>query len=491
METRVRIVGRGVENASSQNSPDRTGKEAAATAKPRRERRSPLALREEQAWRDDIAIVQALVVALRKSGVFDAPTAKLLADECRALKDEAKKGSLPPPEYESERLGGILSRLRDRDSEAGALVAWVVNDADVASARLRLVSRRLCTRLIASLIDVQESLMQIAKGHRTTPVAVHVAGSHGTITSVAHIMLGFADIFQHDVERLIDALTDSDESPLGSGGGVPGTLPIDRKAIAGELSFSAVTMNSLSGVLNGDGAAELAFDAHLVMGHVVQLATVCDTWVRKHGYLTIAEEGLRGLGPRSEHRPHVLPVMERAAASVRGHAESFMTMVTNPAPDPLLVEFWQELLNELMGETITAVERMANILDSSTIHDPILRESVTHPMLFLRDVVEHFVMSGESLTMATDHARSVLQHVQQNRPLAKDEQEVIMGLIDAVQALKRRESVGGPGPQTVGKQIVRLAASIARSRRLVPVLAKATRRDREVGAAAVERSHRT
>ncbi|MGC8461828.1 MAG: lyase family protein, partial [Candidatus Dormibacteria bacterium] len=463
----------------------------AAPTKVRRERRSPLVLREEQAWRDEIAIIQAYVIALRKTGVLDTPMAKNLTEECRVLKDEAKRGTLAPPVYESERLGFILDRLRSRDSEAGSLVSWEVNDADVASAKLRIVSRRLCTRLIAALLDVQDSLLQIAKGHRSTPVAVHVAGSQGTITSVAHIMLGFADIFQHDVERLIDALTDSDESPLGSGGGVPGTLPLDRKTIAGELSFSAVTMNSLSGVLNGDGAAELAFDAHLVMGHVVQLAMICDTWVRKHGYLTIGEEGLRGLGPRSEHRPHVLPVMERTAASVRGHAEACMTLLTNPAPAPLIIEYWQELLNELMGESITAVERMARILDASTIHDQILRESVTHPMLFLRDAVEYFVMNGESLAIATDHARSVLQHVQQKKPLAKDEQEIVMGLIDAVQSLKRRESVGGPGPQTVGKQIVRLAASIARSRKLVPVLAKATRRDREVGAAAIERTHRT
>jgi hypothetical protein len=60
----------------------------------------------------------------------------------------------------------------------------------------------------------------------------------------------------------------------------------------------------------------------------------------------------------------------------------------------------------------------------------------------------------------------------------------VTDLFDTERSLRRREVPGGPGPRMVSRQLVRAATMVARTRRMVPVLAKQTQKMREVGAAA-------
>jgi argininosuccinate lyase len=60
--------------------------------------------------------------------------------------------------------------------------------------------------------------------------------------------------------------------------------------------------------------------------------------------------------------------------------------------------------------------------------------------------------------------------------------EQIAALFDPVESLGRRNVAGGPGPRAVQRQLARAAALIAKTRRLVPVLAGTAGRAREVGA---------
>jgi argininosuccinate lyase len=57
-------------------------------------------------------------------------------------------------------------------------------------------------------------------------------------------------------------------------------------------------------------------------------------------------------------------------------------------------------------------------------------------------------------------------------------------LFDTERSLRRREVPGGPGPRMVSRQLVRAATMVAKTRRMVPMLAKQTQKMREVGAAA-------
>jgi len=53
---------------------------------------------------------------------------------------------------------------------------------------------------------------------------------------------------------------------------------------------------------------------------------------------------------------------------------------------------------------------------------------------------------------------------------------------DVERSLRRKEVPGGPGPKMVSRQLVRAATMVARTRRLVPVLARQTAAAKEVGA---------
>jgi len=60
----------------------------------------------------------------------------------------------------------------------------------------------------------------------------------------------------------------------------------------------------------------------------------------------------------------------------------------------------------------------------------------------------------------------------------------IVELFDIDAALRRREMPGAPGPRMVARQLVRAATMVAKTRRVVTVLARQPTAAKEVGAAA-------
>jgi argininosuccinate lyase len=124
-----------------------------------------------------------------------------------------------------------------------------------------------------------------------------------------------------------------------------------------------------------------------------------------------------------------------------------------------------------------------------------MREAASDPMLMATDVADRLVVSGipfrEAHRIVGRAVRAATKARVSLASLSRDEWTSIdpriddalaadiAELFDPAESLARRNVAGGPGPRVVQRQLVRAAALIAKTRRLVPVLAGASVRARE------------
>ena len=76
--------------------------------------------------------------------------------------------------------------------------------------------------------------------------------------TLAHHLGAYFEMFKRDRSRLADAKKRLNLCPLGSGALAGTTYPLDREAVAAELGFDGVTLNSIDGVSDRDFAIEFA-----------------------------------------------------------------------------------------------------------------------------------------------------------------------------------------------------------------------------------------
>lgn len=94
----------------------------------------------------------------------------------------------------------------------------------------------------------------------------------------AHHLMAYAAMLCRDLGRLEDTEKRMNNCPLGSGALAGTTYPLDREAVAAELGFDGITLNSLDGVSDRDFCIELASALSLIMVHLSRFSEEIIMW---------------------------------------------------------------------------------------------------------------------------------------------------------------------------------------------------------------------
>jgi argininosuccinate lyase len=158
----------------------------------------------------------------------------------------------------------------------------------------------------------------------------------------------------------------------------------------------------------------------------------------------------------------------------------------------------QEDKTALFDAVDTALATIAVVTDVMRVvrfNRRALRAAASDPALLATDVAEYLVVRGMPFRTAhqlvgaavrrgAEDGRTIADlSVAEWRALTDLAGDDIVELFDVDSALQRREIAGGPGPRTVSRQLVRAATLVAKTRRIVTVLARQPGAAKEVGAA--------
>jgi argininosuccinate lyase len=95
---------------------------------------------------------------------------------------------------------------------------------------------------------------------------------------LAHHLLAYLEMFIRDTQRLQELLKRIDVMPLGSAAMAGSTYALDRRELAKDLGFKAISENSMDAVSDRDFIIEFQAAAALIMLHLSRMAEELIIW---------------------------------------------------------------------------------------------------------------------------------------------------------------------------------------------------------------------
>jgi len=203
-------------------------------------------------WRDDIAGSLAHAEMLGAAGVLPRVDVDAIISALRQVESEFAGGRFEFVPSDEDIHTAIERRVTEVAGAAGAKLHTARSRNDQVATALRLFAKRELTstaRRVLTLVEVLDRRADDA-GDSYLPGYTHLQRAQPVLLS--HHLRAHAWAFLRDVERLLDAVSRLDVSPLGAGALAGTSLPIDPSDSQKRLGFARVFANSLDAVSDRD-----------------------------------------------------------------------------------------------------------------------------------------------------------------------------------------------------------------------------------------------
>ncbi len=315
-----------------------------------------------------------------------------------------------------------------------------------------------------SIRNVQRGLIAAAERHRDAilPGYTHLQRAQPILW--AHWCLAYLEMFTRDAERLADVVKRVNIMPLGSAALAGTSFPIDREAIAKELGFDGVSVNSLDAVSDRDFAVEFAGAGSLIMVHLSRFAEdlilYCST---EFGFVTLSDAVSTGssLMPQKKN-PDALELIRGKSGRVFGHhAALIATMKGLPLAYNKDMQEDKEAVFDCVDTVSMCLQVTKIVLDDLTVNEERTRAAATKGYLNATELADYLVKKGVPFRDAHDAVGKVvllgLGKGKELNELTLDEMRSVLpeideGVFDALsleQTLSSKSAVGGTAPERV------------------------------------------
>ncbi|MHA1265601.1 MAG: argininosuccinate lyase [Candidatus Helarchaeota archaeon] len=187
---------------------------------------------------------------------------------------------------------------------------------------LRLYMRDEIIEIQKLLLDLIESFIQKAEGHKETIYIAYTHLQQAQPITFAHWCMAHADTLFRDLERLSENFERVNMNPLGAGAIAGTSWPIDRAYTTKLLGFKKVQENTLDVISSrGEAEAELVGSFALLMLHLGRIAEdIVLATTSEFGYLQLDDQYCTGssIMPHKKN-PDVVELIRARTGSMNGN----------------------------------------------------------------------------------------------------------------------------------------------------------------------------
>jgi argininosuccinate lyase len=325
-----------------------------------------------------MAIHQAHLVMLAERSIVPPAEARTIRNGLVQIPLEDVKRVKYDGTYED--LFFYVERLiteRCGEDAAGRLhTARSRNDIDMTMYRMQ--QRALILALAGASLELRQTLLALAAGHRHDVFAAHTHTQPAQPSTIAHYLLAVIEQLERDAVRIRAAYATTNQNPLGACA-ITGTgFPIDRDRTSELLGFDGTTGNTYGSIATVDYLLESVSAAAVLLaglGRVVQdLLLWCTA---EFGYLRLADGFVQCSSIMPQKRNPVALEHARAIASKGlGQAGAILLSVHNtPFGDIVDTEDdLQPLVFSMFKDAIRAVRLVAAAMKEATFNRAKLAE---------------------------------------------------------------------------------------------------------------------
>src|SRR4030042_4646355 len=207
-------------------------------------------------------------------GILSKQDGKKILKALKGIKNLHQKGEFKLDPSKEDVHSNIESFLIERVGiESGGKIHTGRSRNDQIVLDMRLYLRDQTLEFAEGLVFLIESLLQRAEEHRATAMPGYTHHHHAVATTFGHLLLSFAEALERDAQRYSHWFNLFNKNPLGAAAGYGTTFNLNRQLTSKLLGFDGPTENVTDPITQrGEPAAELAFDAAVMMDHLATMA---------------------------------------------------------------------------------------------------------------------------------------------------------------------------------------------------------------------------
>jgi argininosuccinate lyase len=412
---------------------------------------------------DDITGSRAHVAMLAKVGLLTDDEANAVTTALDTVAKELTDGTFAFAPTDEDIHTAIERRVTELAGAAGAKLHTGRSRNDQVALDLRLYLRREGRVAAAAVHALQEVLVRRATdaGDTYLPGYTHLQRAQPVL--LAHHLLAHFWSFARDVDRWRDALARADVSPLGAGALAGSSLPLDPDDVARELGFAHRFDNSLDAVSDRDFVAEALFVAALTQTHLSRLGEEIVLWASEEfGFVRLADAYSTGSSMLPQKKnPDIAELARGSAGRVIGDLTGLLvTLKGLPLAYNRDLQGDKEPLFDALDTCTGAFRAVAGLLDSAEFVPARMQAAADGAGTAATDLAELLVRQGLPFREA-HQAVGALVRESVERGIALEELVMADGrlgpdalaLLEPGEAVRRRTTPGGAGPEPVRHQL--------------------------------------
>ena len=410
----------------------------------------------------------AHATALKAAGIITAKELREISKGLREIRDEIAAGKFEFDMTLEDIHMNIESALTKRIGDAGAKLHTARSRNDQVALDSRLYCRAETEHILNLLLDLQRTLVTVAEAQGEAVIPGYTHLQRGQPVLFGHHLLAYVEMLERDIGRLRDAHKRLNVMPLGSGALAGSTIILDRKLVAEQLGFPAISQNSMDAVSDRDFIAELLFDFAMIGMHLSRLSEDIILWASaEFAFIELSDAHTTGssLMPQKKN-PDVAELTRGKSGRLYGNLMSLLTTLKGlPMTYNRDLQEDKEPLFDSIETLSLALEVFTEMVRDMRIKADTTAAAASDPFLLATDLADYLVNAGVPFRSAHEvigqlTAFSLKTGVAfQDIPLAKYREfskafkADVHAVLDVDTALKARKATGAPSPANVRKQL--------------------------------------
>ncbi|RQD66534.1 MAG: argininosuccinate lyase [Desulfonatronovibrio sp. MSAO_Bac4] len=286
--------------------------------------------------------------------------------------------------------------------------------------------------------------------------------------SLAQHLLAYVQMFKRDFERVGDALKRTKVSPLGAAALAGTTYPLDPQQVSHEVGFKDVFSNSMDAVSDRDFVLEGLFSGSVIMTHLSRFCEEIIIWSNPgFGFILLPDAYSTGssIMPQKKN-PDVAELIRGKTGSVYGRLVSLLTtMKALPLAYNRDMQEDKGPFMEAHKTVLSCLKVMTGMVSALKFDSLSMEKALKSGFLNATEMADYLTSKGMPFRQA-HHVTGKLVSFAEKKGVGLEDidlgdmkkfsdlfEEDIFRILDYKEAVNRRNTPGGTGPESIAVQI--------------------------------------
>ena len=419
-------------------------------------------------YAEDIAGSRAHARMLAAQGILSPEEAEQIIQGLDQIQKEIEQGTFIWQKSLEDVHMNIEHRLTELIGPVGQKLHTGRSRNDQVALDFRLHVSKCLSLWQKNLVSLVSVLVEQAEKHIDTILPGYTHLQPAQPVSLAQHLLAYVQMFCRDCERVLEARKRVRVSPLGAAALAGTTYPLDPGMVADELGLDGIFFNSMDAVSDRDFVLEALFIGATIMIHLSRMCEEIILWANPgFGFIELPDAFATGssIMPQKKN-PDVAEIMRGKTGRSVGNLISLMTTMKGlPLTYNRDLQEDKEPFLDTHKAVYMSLQIMARMMEEIKFNARAMNRALKEGFLNATELADYLVGKGIPFRQAHHITGNIVAYaekkgvgledltIQEFKQFSEEIEDDVYMALDFKQAVGRRETPGGTGPQSVYRQI--------------------------------------